>query len=278
MILNTQKLLGALFLLCGSVWAGDKSEYHLFKRTPEEQLRDLSTDRPDLTESPHTVDAGWFQLEMDIASYLEDSTTTERFRAFGVGVFNFKAGVLHNLDVQLIWASYIREETIDRGTGAKTTVSGSGDFVVRVKWNLWGNDGGETALALLPFIKIPTASSGLGNRRVEGGIIVPFGMDIGGGWDLGLQAEVDLFRTDDNTQRQVVFAFSAVLSRDLTERLGMFVEVFGAFPTEDSTVVTFDFGFTYSLGPNVQLDVAVVVGVTDVSPDVIVFVGISLRF
>ena len=278
MIFNTQKMLGTVLLVCGAAWAGDKSEYNLFKRTPKEQLRDLSTDRPDLTESPHTVDAGWFQLELDIASYLEDSTATERFRALGIGVFNFKAGVLHNVDVQLILAPYVREETVDRGTGVKTTVSGSGDLMVRVKWSFWGNDEGETALAVMPFIKIPTASSDLGNRRVEGGVIVPFGMDIGGGWGLGLQAEVDLFRTDANTGDQVIFVFTAVLGRDLTERLGMFVEVFGAFPTEDSTVVTFDFGFTYSLGPNVQLDVAVVVGVTDAAPDVVVFVGISLRF
>ncbi len=278
MFLITQKMSAVLLVLCGAAWAGDKSEYNLFKRTPKEQLRDLSTDRPDLTESPSTVDAGWFQLEMDIASYLEDSSTVERFRAVGIGALNLKAGVLNNVDIQFIWTAYMREETVDRATGVETTVSGSGDLVVRVKWNLWGNDGGETALAVMPFLKIPTAKADVGNREVEGGIIVPFGMDIGGGWGLGLQAELDFFRTDDNTRDQLVFAFTVVVGRDLTEDLGFFVEVFAAFPTEDSTVVTFDFGFTYSLGPNVQLDVAVVVGVTDAAPDVIVFVGISLRF
>ena len=278
MFLITQKMSAVLLVLCGAAWAGEKSEYNLFKRTPKEQLRDLSTDRPDLTESPSTVDAGWFQLEMDIASYLEDSSTVERFRAVGIGALNLKAGVLNNVDIQFIWTAYVREETVDRATGVETTVSGSGDLVVRVKWNLWGNDGGETAFAVMPFLKIPTAGADVGNGEVEGGIIAPFGMDIGGGWGLGLQAELDFFRTDDNTRDQLVFAFTVVVGRDLTEDLGFFVEVFAAFPTEDSTVVTVDFGGTYALCPQVQLDVAVVIGVTDAAADLVVFVGISVRF
>src|SRR5258707_15821817 len=43
----------------------DKSGYTLFNPTPREYMRAFTTDRPDLTESPFTVDAGHFQLEMD---------------------------------------------------------------------------------------------------------------------------------------------------------------------------------------------------------------------
>jgi hypothetical protein len=43
---------------------GDKSGYTLFRPTPEALLRELTSDRPDKTESPITVDAGHFQLEM----------------------------------------------------------------------------------------------------------------------------------------------------------------------------------------------------------------------
>jgi hypothetical protein len=41
----------------------DKSGYHLFRPTPRELMRELSTDRPDQTESAYTVDAGHVQLE-----------------------------------------------------------------------------------------------------------------------------------------------------------------------------------------------------------------------
>ena len=52
----------------------DKSGYNLFNPVPENLLRDLSPDRPDATESPYTVDAGHYQLEMDFANF----TSTKR--------------------------------------------------------------------------------------------------------------------------------------------------------------------------------------------------------
>jgi hypothetical protein len=39
----------------------DKSAFSLFNPTPRELMREMSTDRPDTTESPYTVDAGHFQ-------------------------------------------------------------------------------------------------------------------------------------------------------------------------------------------------------------------------
>ena len=43
-----------------------ETRHHLFNPKPKDALRDLSTDRPDLTESPYTVDAGHVQWEIDL--------------------------------------------------------------------------------------------------------------------------------------------------------------------------------------------------------------------
>jgi len=40
-----------------------KTKYNLFHPVPKEQLRDMETDRPDITESPITTDAGHIQVE-----------------------------------------------------------------------------------------------------------------------------------------------------------------------------------------------------------------------
>ena len=50
----------------------DKSAYTLFHPTPTAELRELSTDRPDQTESAHTVDAGHWQIESDLVNYTSD--------------------------------------------------------------------------------------------------------------------------------------------------------------------------------------------------------------
>src|SRR5205807_425866 len=48
--------------------SADKSSYHLFRPTPPSLMRELSADRPDKTDCPFTVDAGHFQVEMDLAN------------------------------------------------------------------------------------------------------------------------------------------------------------------------------------------------------------------
>src|SRR5690606_6853586 len=47
----------------------DKSFYTLANPTPDRLLRDLTTDRPDMTESPFTVDAGRVQTETNLFGY-----------------------------------------------------------------------------------------------------------------------------------------------------------------------------------------------------------------
>src|SRR5207244_7031853 len=76
----------ALFccLLLISVRAGekpapaDKSGYSLFSPTPAALMREFDTDRPDKTNSPHTLDAGHLQLEMDFFAFSHDRWNSER--------------------------------------------------------------------------------------------------------------------------------------------------------------------------------------------------------
>ena len=56
----------------------DKSDYNLFNPTPRELMREMSTDRPDTTESPYTVDAGHYQVEMSFVDYVHDRYNPER--------------------------------------------------------------------------------------------------------------------------------------------------------------------------------------------------------
>src|SRR5688572_27155450 len=63
-----------------------------------ETRRELTTDRPDSTESPFTVDAGLIQLEMDAASYTRDRQAGIRTTEWVVAPFNLRYGVTPNLE------------------------------------------------------------------------------------------------------------------------------------------------------------------------------------
>src|SRR5688572_16652673 len=125
---SAYSLLCVICALCGGVLisspahAADKSEFTLLNPTPRELMRDLSTDRPDKTESAYTVDAGHIQLEMDIVSYTYDRRNPAHapIRAQGLSIFatNWKLGLLNNLDVQLVSDNFLwaREEDLDTDT------------------------------------------------------------------------------------------------------------------------------------------------------------------
>src|SRR3954468_7562387 len=156
-------LLGFIPLLSVAGEHPDKSGYDLFHPTPQNAMREMETDRPDKTESPITVDAGHYQLEMDLATYTADRSKHEKVDAWGIAPVNLKIGVFSNLDLQLVVETYNVEETTDRDTGHTKRASGFGDTTMRAKYNFWGNDGGPTAFAVMPFLKLPTASHDLGN-------------------------------------------------------------------------------------------------------------------
>jgi hypothetical protein len=262
----------------------DKSQYSLTNPTPREELRDMSTDRPDKTESPYTVDAGRFQIEMDFVTYTRDDVSEDgadlRFEAVNVVPLNLKAGLTNSTDLQLLFDSYIRQQVTDRETGASQEIDGIGDLTIRLKHNLWGNDGGRTALAVMPFVKLPTNSNGIGNDAVEAGIIVPLALSISERVGIGLMTEVDLLQESDGDGYSPTFINSATISFDLTDSVGLYTELFTEKSIEDGAdwVVTWDTGLTYALTDDLQLDGGINVGVTEAADDLNLFIGISRRF
>jgi len=133
----------------------DKSRFTLFNPVPKEHLREFSTDRPDKTESPYTLDAGHFQIESDLINFTHDRDTSgggdTRVDAWTFGSLNLKAGLCNRADLQLVLNSYNRVRTEDRAAGTVVKQSGFGDVTLRLKVNAWGNDGGDTAFAAMPL-------------------------------------------------------------------------------------------------------------------------------
>lgn len=256
----------------------DKSGYHLFHPTPAPLLRDLSTDRPDITESPHTVDAGRFQLELEVASFSEDESPSGRAESVGILGVNAKAGLLPSVDLQLV-AGFVRQDFAGDSPGLDEEASGLTDLTVRLKWNLWGNDQGATALALMPFVTLPTGADGLTSDAVEGGLIAPFGFSLPAEFNMGLMAEADWIHDADGSGHHLEWLTTATLGRGLLGALGAFVEIAASFrdPDEGDWVGTADAGLTYGFTPNIQLDAGVFLGLSEDADGGTFFLGLSLR-
>src|SRR5690606_21387458 len=119
----------------------DKAGYSLFEPTPRELMRDLSTDRPDQTESAYTVDAGHWQLEMDFLNHTRDHDSADgadvEVQEWSIAPLNLKLGLTNRLDIQLMFDPQVRTRTEDRAAGTVTEASGVGDMTTRLKFSVW---------------------------------------------------------------------------------------------------------------------------------------------
>jgi len=191
---------------------------------------------------------------------------------------NFKIGLFHNVDLQLVFDPH-GEETIDPGIGPGSTMDGFGDVQIRTKINFWGNDGGDTAFGIMPFIKIPTHTA-LSNGKVEGGFIAMLGWDAGQTWGLGFQAEADFVYDDADDNYDIEFLHTVVIGFDIAGPLGGYLEYVGVLSSDaDSDYrAIFSGGLTYRVNDNLIFDIGTQIGLSDNANDFQAFTGLTMRY
>ncbi len=234
----------------------------------EQALRPLSTDRPDVTESSHTVDAGHFQAEFDLARYSVEQG--ERSYAF-VGA-NLKVGLASFWDVQLVLEPLVGVPTADGYD------FGPGDTTLRSKFNLFGNDDGALALALMPWFKFSTAGS-RGNGAYEGGLILPLGYDLPADLCGGFMLEGDVMGDEVGAGHHYELLVTTTVGHELYGALSFFAEVGGTVSTDAGAgfAAFADGGPVLLVTDMLQLDGGVSVGLTEPADDFGTFLGLSSK-
>lgn len=250
--------------------------YHLFNPAPRDMRRPLAPE-----PHPYTTEPGRIQIQVDPVNFTYDSTDGKRTRAFESPVL-FKLGILENVDLQIGADAFVWEEVEDKESGEKERSSAFGDLTLASKINLWGNDEGETAASLMPFVVLPTAGSDLGVSEVEGGLMFPTAFDpfIADGWDLEFTPWVAAIHDDERNRYEAEFGQLAVLTRELFGDLEGFVEFESIITTESGSkwegVV--GGGLTWEPLPDTVFEAGVGFGVTRAADDFNVFLTVVQRF
>ncbi len=262
----------------GAAATSSKSDYNLFNPTPRGALRPMSPDRPDLHESPYTVDAGRVQLEVSFFGWGTDKPGGGAATVTGLEIapLLLKVGVLNNVDLQLGLAPY----TTTKVSGASSSVSGFGDTVIRAKINLLGNDDGDTAFGVMPFVSLPTAADGLGSDAVEGGLKVMYQVALSSRWALGLMVEADLVKSAEQRGHVIDVMHTATVGGALAGSLGGYLEYAGFthLSGEEDFRGYVGGGLTYNFSDDLQIDGGVRAGVSDAAEDLYIFSGVSTRY
>lgn len=238
--------------------------------------RPLSTDRPDTTESAFTVPKGMFQIEASILDFSRDRRGTLTPHSQWIfGQINMKHGITHHTDAQLIFNTHSVAGQVEGGD--RTYSNGFGDITLRIKRNLWGNDSGESALAVMPYLTFPT-HSGMSNRAWAGGLILPFATTLPNGWSLGLMTELDFRDRATDGSGRFQWLHSATTGIPISDNFGAYLELVSIVSPTAPHQLSSNAGLTFQVTPSLILDAGCRIGLSQSAPDIGVFSGFSIRF
>jgi hypothetical protein len=267
----TTTLLGlALAADPASTTVPASAPHSLFNPVPQEQMRPLVTDRPDLTESAISVDAGHLQMEMDIGVFGVDRATNDvELTLMGV---NLKVGLTPSADLQLVLPPIGLPIT-----GGPLRPVGN-DALIRLKYNFLGNDGSDIALGVMPFVVVNLG--GLDPDVIvplEGGVIIPFSFALPA--DFGLASMVQLEVNHDGLNWQPGALISVSVGHPLpVDGFGVYVESAALVePTFTDSRVLASGGVTWGVTPDMQLDIGTRIPVVGSGGAYEGFAGISIR-
>jgi hypothetical protein len=238
----------------------------------------ICTDRPTKSNAACTVPRGRFQLETDLLNWTRTEAGGARTDVLLYTSPTLKYGLDERSDLELNLAPLVEVRT--RAGGLRSSRTGVGDLTVRYKRRLTG-PGASTQVAVIPFVKAPTARRGIGNGEWEGGVILPFNVTLGSA-TLTLVPELDLLAdSDDAGDRHLQFQGVVNLAFPIASKTIVAVELWTAQNWDPVATVrqySADAAVSYLLHDDLQLDVGGNLGLSRSTPDLQLYLGLSTRF
>jgi hypothetical protein len=261
-----------------------KRTYSLFRPVPQALLRDFSPDRPGIAQSAHTVDAGHFQLETDLFRLRREDEQMESRRSLLLADLTLKVGLTRTLDFHVNVQPLLRERVVPEASAQPTespsTDQHFGDVTLRLKQNLFGNDGAALhVLALSGYVRLPTGGP-VGAGRPEFGLALPYELDFSDSFDMEVQIEAESRwdRTSGQRENHLNHSLLADYRFGRTHKLEFFAEGAGFWNTGQHTYqATLNVGPAFYAAPAVRLDAGVHVPLTQNPLTREVFAGLSWR-
>jgi hypothetical protein len=227
----------------------------------------VEPDRPDISNSTHTVPVHALQVELGLEYARFHNDTTERRLALQT---TLRTGLTDRLEVRLDSEPLVRvQEDSDE--------VGLGDIALGVKARVFEPAEGQRwpTLGLQPFVKIPTARTPIGSGRLDGGFLVLADQDLP--WEMQLTVNAGLVVLGQPQGALLQGLAAASLSREFSDRLSPFLELFFASREERDghDTVGLDVGAFYRVTRRVAVDAAAEMTLNRHRPDYALRTGVS---
>ncbi|MEO8512301.1 MAG: transporter [Ignavibacteria bacterium] len=234
------------------------------------QVEDISTDRPDQSESPLLVPKGYFQMEAGFVSENDKPSPGVKHNVLSAPSLLFRYGLSKNVELRA------GIELISNSVTVNTSVSqtGFGPFSAGTKIKLFTEKGSMPEASFLFSVSIPFKKNSAFQSEYIGSEFrllmtntlskrFSLSYNLGGEWGAGSPGATGIY----------TLSLGAVVAK----KLSAFAELYGFLPEKSSPDHRFDAGLTYLIMKNIQADVSAGAGISENSPDFFIGFGISLR-
>jgi len=214
--------------------------------TPYIHSQELITDRPDQTESSSIVPQ--YHLQWEAGTLYEVSRSSQDWTVF---TNLFRYGVSNKLELRLV-TEFINTKSrlADRG------LNGISDIQLGLKYNFVSND--AVSIAYMGHIILPNGSDNVSIGNVGTVNRINIDHNLGEHFSSGINLGYEYYDSSNGN-----FVYTWAVGASLTEKLGFYGEVFGDWEEFESWTSNIDFGFTYLLKPQLQLDFSIGTGLTE---------------
>lgn len=185
----------------------------------------VSVGHAQFTEGAGAVAAGVWRVDMDVVARGVDWDLPAgwggRADTVAWGYTDVTVGMAGGWELRAGGTAWAREEA----DGVRT--EGMGDLNLSLKWEMLGDESEGLAVALMPFLKVPTSGGRFSDDKVDGGLLVIFGCPLGeAGW---CNAQIGGENAGDGTGGRDVGLFgSLVAGRSVGERWTVYAETMAA--------------------------------------------------
>lgn len=239
----------------------------------------VCADRPGKARQTCIVPAGHVQAEVGLADWTVADGGGERDTTLTLGQFALKYGLTDRSHVELDVTPWVR--VTSRSGSVHDRKSGFGDVQLVYK-QLLTPSGARVQVAVSPFVKAPTARRPIGNRKWEGGLVVPIQYALPkSALTLSLTPEVDWAADGDGRGHHALAASVVNLGWQATPHLNLSAELWGQWnldPAGTERQLSADIAASWLATSRVQLDIGANFGLNRATPDADLYLGVSRLF
>lgn len=236
-----------------------------------ETTEPLVTDRPDATEASSTVGKGVLQFETGglYESFEQNNIKSENY-TFNTMLIRY--GILDNLELRLGW-DFVEGVTKVNGNKIDNVTSGLSPLLLGMKIDIAEEDGCMPEIALIGHV-FPVFSAAKDYRPETTGVDFRLSLSHTLSEKSSLGYNIGAEWGNDSPEATAIYTLAYGYS--ISDKFGMYAELYGDFPEDSSANHYWDAGMTYLVSNDLQLDAYVGTSITK-GQDLLLGFGFSYR-